>query len=165
MEPCIIHIYSIGNMRNILSHAVPTDYRLALNASIYYANISSDTPLNTPVFRIKLSITANENPVDISIRFFRSVQIQSLFEFEGSSDNPITISSGDLQTLGNERIFYTSINLVADPDTQFPDDDDYPVELHLTIALVVLFSPDFTTAEFISEGLGYILRAPGKSYS
>ena len=143
---------------------MPANYTAALNASIYYANISSDTPLNTPVFRIRLSIDANENPIDISIRFFQTAIIQSLFEFEGSSDNPITISSGDLQTVGNDRIFDTSINLAADPATEFPDEDDYPVELDLTIILVVLFD-DFSTVADFSEGLGYILRTPGKSYS
>ena len=143
---------------------MPANYTAALNASIYYANISSDTPLNTPVFRIRLSINANENPLDISIRFFQTAIIQSLFEFEGSSDNPITISSGDLQTVGNDRIFDTSINLAADPATEFPDEDDYPVELDLAIVLAVLFD-DFSIVADFSEGLGYILRTPGKSYS
>ena len=150
---------------DMFSHAaVPADYRVALNASIYYANISSDTPLNTPVFRIRLSINNNEeNPIDISIRFSQTSRIQNLFEFEGSSNNPIAISSGDLQTVGNDRIFDTSINLVADPATEFPDEDDYPIELDLTISLVVLF-PDFSSVEIISNGLGYILQAQGKSY-
>ena len=140
------------------------NYRAALNASIYYANISSDTPLNTPVFRIRLSINANENPIDISIRFFQTVQIENLFEFEGSSNNRIDVSPGDhLQTVGNDRIFDTSINLIADPATEFPDEDDYPVELDLTISLVVLFSSDISTAEANSEGLGYILQPPGES--
>ena len=150
-------------MCDMFSHAVPADYRAVLNASIYYANISSDTPLNTPVFSIRLSINANENPVDITIRFSQTAQIQSLFEFEGSSDNRIEVSSGDLQTVGNDRIFDTSINLVADPATVFPDEDDYPVELDLSIILVVLFD-DFSTVADFSDGLGYILRAPGKSY-
>ena len=136
------------------------NYRAALNASIYYANISSATPLNTPVFRIRVSINGNESPVDISVRFFQHAQIQSLFEFEGSSNNPIDISSGDLQTVGNDRIFDTSINLVADPATEFPDEDDYPVELDLSISLVVFFSSDISTAEANSEGLGYILQPP-----
>ena len=139
------------------------NYRAALNASIFYANISSDTPLNTPVFRIRLSIDANENPLDISIRFFQTVQIENLFELEGSSNNRIVISSGDLQTVGNDRIFDTSINLVADPATEFPDAEDYPVELDLTISLVVFFSSDISTAEANSEGLGYILQPPGES--
>ena len=142
-------------------HAVSADYRAALNASIYYANISSDTPLNTPVFRIRLIINNNEEPAnDIVIRFFQTNQIQNLFEFEGSSDNKIEISSGDLQTVGNHRIFNTSINLVADPEIEF---DNFPIELDLTISMVVLFS-DFIPVEFNSDGFGYILPA-GKSYS
>ena len=159
-----MYISTVLQIYYILSHAVPADYRTALNASIYYANISSDTPLNTPVFRIRLSINANENPLDISIRFFQIAQIQILFEFEGSSDNPITISPGDLQTVGNDRIFDTSINLVAHPATEFPDAEDYPVELDLTITLVLLFS-DFHAVEVNSHGRGYILQATGKSYS
>ena len=159
-----MYISTVLQICDTFSHAVPADYRAVLNASIYYANISSDTPLNTPVFRIRLSINTNENPIDISIRYFQTAQIQSLFEFEGSSNNPITISPGDFQTVGNERIFDTSINLVADPATQFPDAEDYPVELDLTITFAVLFG-DFSNAADSSDGLGYILRAPGKSYS
>ena len=144
---------------------MPADYRAALNASIYYANISSDTPLNTPVFRIRLSINTNENPLDIFIRFFQTVQILNLFEFESGigGSNYIDISFGDLQTDGSEWVFDTSINLVADPATEFPDEDDYPVELDLTIIVALLFD-DFSTTEDSSDGLGYILRA-GKTYS
>ena len=152
---CIIVLHSVI-LSNTFSHAVAANYRAALNASIYYANISSDTPLNTPVFRIRLSINANENPADISIRFFQTAQIKSLFEFEGSSNNTIDISSGDLQTVGNERIFDTSINLVADPATEFPDAEAYPVELDLTIVLVVLFDV-MTIVPETSFGLGHII--------
>ena len=152
---CIIVLHSVI-LSNTFSHAVAVDYKAALNASIYYANISSDTPLNTPVFRIRLSINANENPIDISIRFFQTAQIKSLFEFEGSSNNTIDISSGDLQTVGNERIFDTSINLVADPATEFPDAEAYPVELDLTIALVVVFDV-MTIVPETSFGLGHII--------
>ena len=157
----IKHVYVIIILHSVIlsntfSHTVPADYRAALNASIYYANISSDTPLNTPVFRIRLSINANENPIDISIRFFQTVQIKSLFEFEGSSNNRIDISPGELQTVGNDRIFDTSINLVALPATEFPDAEDYPVELDLTIALVVVFDV-MTIVQENSFGLGHII--------
>ena len=151
-----MYISTVLQICDMLSHAVSANYRVALNASIYYADISSDTPLNTPVFRIRLIINANENPLDITMRFFQTAQIQNLFEFEGSSNNTIDISSGDLQTVGNNRIFDTSINLVAHPATEFPDAEDYPVELDLTISLVVLFSSDISTAEINSKGLGYI---------
>ena len=158
-----MYISTVLQICDTFSHAVPADYRAALNASIYYANISIDTPLNTPAFRIRLSINANENPLDISIRFSQTVQIQRLFEFEGSNNDRIDISSGDLQTVGNDRIFDISIILVADPISEFPDAVDYPVELDLTILLAVLFD-DFSTTEDSSDGLGYILPA-GKSYS
>ena len=160
-----MYISTVLQICDTFSHSVPADYRAALNASIYYANISSDTPLNTPVFRIRLSINTNENPIDISIRFIQTVQVQNLFEFEGSSNNTIDVLSGDLQTVGNDRIFDTSINLVAHPATEFPEAEDYPVELDLTIALVVLFIPDFNPVEINSHGLGYILQARGKNYS
>ena len=140
------------------SHTVPADYRAALNASIYYANINSVTPLNTPVFRIRLSINTNEIPVDITMRFFETAQILNLFEFESGigGSNYIDIPPGDLQTDGSSQIFDASINLVADPATEFPDAEDYPVELDLTISLVVLFSSDFTAVEINSKGLGFI---------
>ena len=172
-----MYISTVLLICDMFSHAVPANYTAALNASIYYANISSDTPLNTPVFRIRLSINANEeDPLAIFISFIPTVGIQNLFEFEGSSNDTIDVPSGDLHTVGNDRIFDTSINLVADPATEFPDEDDYPVELDLTIFLVVFFSditvvefnstlPDFNTVEFNSHGLGYILQATGNSYS
>ena len=161
-----MYISTVLQKCDTFSRTVPADYRAVLNASIYYANISSDTPLNTPVFSIRLSINANENPLDISIRFFQTVPIQNLFEFEGSSNNRIIldISSGDLQTVGNERIFDTSINLIAHPATEFPDAEDYPVELNLTISFVVFFS-DFHAVEVNSHGRGYILQTTGESYS
>ena len=143
---------------DMFTHAVSANYRAALNASIYYANINSVTTLNTPVFRIRLSINTNENPIDITMRFFETAQILNLFEFESGvgGTNYIDIPPRDLQTDGSSQIFDTSINLVADPATEFPDAEDYPVELDLTISLVVLFSSDFTAVEINSKGLGFI---------
>ena len=143
-----------------MSLLVPADYRIALNATIYYAEISTDTPLNTPVYRIRISINENEEPIDISVRFFQTGQINSLFEFESNTaDNRRDISLDEFQTIGNERVFDTSINLVADPTLQF-EEDDYPVELDLTIQFVV-FTQDFTSIQDISSGLGSIQQAPG----
>ena len=143
-----------------VSLSVPVDYRVALNATIYHAEISTDTPLNTPVYRIRISINVNEEPIDISVRFFQTGQINSLFEFEGNtSDNTRDISTVELQTIGNESVFDTSINLVADPGSQFGE-DDYPVELNLTIEFVVL-TQNFTVIEDTSQGLGSIQQSPG----
>ena len=138
---------------------VPADYRLALNATIYYTDISSDTPLNTPVYWIRASINIIENPLDISIRLSQTGQINNLLEFEGGDINVINILVSNLQTVGNEGVFDTSINLVADPASEFGE-DDFPVELDLTIMFVVLFEDD--ALQVISQGLGSIQRAPGK---
>ena len=141
--------------------SVPADYRIALNATIYYAEISTDTPLNTPVYRIRISINENEEPIDISVRFFQTGQINSLFEFEGNTtDNRRDISLDEFQTIGNERVFDTSINLVADPASQFGE-DDYPVELNLTIQYIVLNQDLKTVLEGGSQGLGSIQQSPG----
>ena len=143
-----------------MSLSVPANYRIALNATIYYAEISTDTPLNTPVYSIRISINVNEEPIDISVRFFQTGQINSLFEFEGNTaDNRRDISTEELQTIGNERVFDTSINLVAHPGSQFGE-DDYPVDLDLTIQFVV-FTQDFVSIQDTSEGLGSIQQAPG----
>ena len=167
MEPCIVHIYCVTIIMIIYDYfsTVPANYGAVLNATVYYANISSDTTLNTPVFRIRLSIDT-VNTLDISIRLFRSAQIQSLFEFEGSTDdsNRIDIPPGDLQTDGSAQVFDTSINLVADPVTVFTNESAYPLDLDLTISLVVFFLGSGTT-ENNSVGLVHILRAPGKNYS
>ena len=139
---------------------MPADYRIALNATIYYAEISTDTPLNTPVYRIRISINVNEEPIDISVRFFQTGQINSLFEFEGNTaDNRRDISTKELQTIGNDRVLDTSINLVADPASQFGE-DDYPVDLDLTIQFVVI-TQDFLSIEDTSRGLGSIQPLPG----
>ena len=139
---------------------MPADYRIALNATIYYAEISTYTPLNTPVYRIRISINVNEEPIDIDVRFFQTGQINSLFEFEGNTtDNRRDISTDELQTIGNDRVLDTSINLVADPASQFGE-DDYPVNLDLTIQFVV-FTQDFMSIQDISKGLGSIQPPPG----
>ena len=99
---------------------------------------------------------------DISVRFFQTGQINSLFEFEdNTADNRRDISLDEFQTIGNERVFDTSINLVADPASQF-EEDDYPVKLGLTIQLGV-YTQNLSFIEAISEGLGSIEKAPGMS--
>ena len=143
------------------SLSVPADYSIAMNATIYYAEISTDTPLNTPVYRIRISINVNLEPIDISVRFFQTEQINSLFKFEGNTtaNDSRDISMNELLTIGNERVFDTSINLVADPASQF-EEDDYPVELGLTIQFLV-FTQEFMDIQDISEGLGSIKPYPG----
>ena len=145
---------------SITSLLVPTDYMVALNATIYYAEISADTQLNTPVYMIRISINVNVQPIDMSLRFFQTGQINSLFEFkDNTTHNGRDISVVELQSVGNERVFDTSIHLVADPASQFGE-EDYPVELNIVIQLVVL-TQNFTIIQTISQGLGSIYQPPG----
>ena len=71
----------------IIVFVVSDDFRLALNATVYYAVINSDTAVNTPVYKIRASVNENENPIDMSITLTKTLQINSLFEFEGVSNN------------------------------------------------------------------------------
>ena len=136
------------------------DFRLALNATVYYAVINSDTEVNTPVYRIRASVNVNENLTDMSITLTQTGQINNLFDFEGGSNNRIDISLSDLETFGNERVFDTQINLVEDPATEF-DEADYPVELDIEIQFIVLFATN-EALQVTSKGLGSIQKAPGE---
>ena len=139
---------------------VSADFRLALNATIYYADIRSDTQVNSSVYKLRASVNVNENPIDMSITLTQTGQINNLFDFEGGSNNRIGISLSDLVTIGNERVFDTQINLVADPATEFAE-DDYPVELDIEIQYIVLFATN-EALQVTSRGLGRILKAPGE---
>ena len=139
---------------------MPADYRLALNATVYYADIRSDTQVNSPVYRLRASVNMNEIPIDMSITLTQTGQINNLFDFEGGSNNRIGISLSDLVTIGNERVFDTQINLVDDPASEF-DEDDYPVELDIDIQFVVLFATN-EALQVTSRGLGSITEAPGE---
>ena len=145
-----------------LFFAVTTDYVALLNATIYYAEISTETPMNTPVFRIRLSINADRNPLDVVLRFYQP-RIQDLFEFENGENNGIEISFPSGFTLiGNEYIFDTSINFLADEAAldRFSI-DSYPLELDITITLSLLLG-DLTPYGDSAQAIGSIFLAPGK---
>ena len=74
--------------------AVPDNYIALLNATVYYAEISSETPMNTPVFRIRLSVERDDDedpPLDIALTFNQNQMVQDLFEFENGDENSIDI--------------------------------------------------------------------------
>ena len=129
------------------------DFRLALNATVYYAVIDSDTAVNTPVYRLRASINVNENPIDVSFTLAQTGQIDNLFDVEG-----IFLNQFDT-TIGNEKVFDTTINLVNDPTLEF-DEEDYPVELDIDIQFIVLFASNVPLSSS-SKGRGSIQRAPG----
>ena len=136
---------------------------LALNATIYHAVIHNDHPLNTPVFRIRAIIENSDNvvPADLSLSLSQTGQINNLFEFEdGTSNDRLSIPFEDFVDNGNERVYDTAIILVADPGTEF-ENEDYPVPLDITIRFVGLFIVPNAALNFNSRGTGNILQAPG----
>ena len=119
-----------------------SDSNIALNASVYYADIHIRHPLNTPVFRIRAFFRSIEN-IDIArISLSQTGQINKLFEFEGVTNNSNTISvpvtGNNLDTLDDYRVFDTSINLVQHPDTEFAE-TGYPVPLMIDITFEVFY--------------------------
>ena len=133
---------------------VTPGFQIALNATIYYANISSDTPLNTPVYRIRAIINSTLYFLD---SLSQTQQINILLEFEGGVNDRITVTESDLATIDEVKVFDTSITLVAEPGTDF----EYPVELGIDIQLVVLTGVG-VIEQVVSSGIGYILEAPGQ---
>ena len=148
------------NLVTNLFLVVSANFRLALNATVYYADINNDTEVNTPVYRIRASININEIPLDMVIQLSQTGQINNLFDFDGVSDDTINIALDDLVTIGNERVFDTTINLVSETGSEF-DDNDYPVELDIDIQFVVLFVTN-EALQVTSKARGSIQRAQGE---
>ena len=128
---------------------MPSDV-IALNATIYYANVHVDQPLNTPVFKIRAFFGSTTNFINAHMRLSQTGQINKLFEFEGvANDN----NSIDITNLGGASVFDTSINLVQHPDTEFSD-SEYPVTLSMDITFEVFY---VNTADHVtSKGMGSI---------
>ena len=131
---------------------------IALNATVYYADIHIGHPLNTPVFKIRAFFRSTAN-IDVArISLSQTGQINKLFEFEGVTNNSNTIgvpvTGNNLDTVGDYKVFDTSINLVQDPDTEFAE-TGYPVPLMIDITFdVFYFIGSFD--QVISRGRGSI---------
>ena len=135
---------------------------IALNATVYYADIHIGHPLNTPVFRIRAFFRSIENIDVATISLSQTGQINKLFEFEGVTNNSNTIGipvmGNNLDTLDDYRVFDTSINLVQDPDTEFAE-TGYPVPLMIDITFEVFYfgsNFDDNVDQVISRGRGSI---------
>ena len=136
-----------------------SDYQLALNTTVYYANILSNTPLNTPVYRIRAII--NAPLIEILVLQLRTGQNNEsdLFEFEGGINERITKSDSELVYIGSKRVVDAVINLVADPSMLF-ETENYPIQLGFDILLIVFLPGEAIQA--ISRGLGTIKLPLGK---
>ena len=136
-------------------------YTVALNATVYYAEIHSDYPLNTPVFSIRVYVSSTVGLLDLLISLSQTGEINNLFEFEGGDNDRITINIDNLVPVGGDHyVFDTSINLVQEPEFE---EDEYPVNLDIDVGLVGLYSPDVAVQE-LSIAMGQILNTPGEPY-
>ena len=133
----------------------------SLNATHYYAVITTDTPLNSSVFKIRITLNMSADPLDISIRLNQNQLIQNLFEFEGGMDDTLTIFYSEFQVIGDVRVYNTSINLVKNPITEYPNKNDYPIRIDLQITFS-LFTSTFEPIVETAKGFGTIELAPGK---
>lgn len=145
-------------MENIThcSFAVPTDYIALLNATLYYAEISSETLTNTPVFRIRVSINRDENPLDVSLNFNQNSLVRNLFEFENGENDGLDVAfPSDFDVSDDEYTYDTSLNFV--PEREIESD----IELDITISLSVLRG-DISPYGHSVGAIGRIFLAPGK---
>ena len=139
---------------------MPSGYTVAMNATVYFAEIYSDFPLNTPVFSIRVIVSSIDDLLDLFISLSQTGHINNLFEFEGGSNNRIGITTADLVSNGDHYVFDVSINLVEDPATEF-EESDYPVELDIDLSLVGLYFPDMAIQE-LSVAVGSIMNTPSE---
>ncbi|CAI8037842.1 Neurogenic locus notch homolog protein 1 [Geodia barretti] len=147
-----------GNGTTGQCQQLPTSYDIALNATVYYAEILSDYPLNSSVFKIRVYFSSTVGLLDAHISLSQTGQINNLFEFEGGRYDTISVSTGDFISIGDHSVFDTAINLVRRPGAVFAE-SDYPVDLHISITLNTLFSPDVSPHRQ-SIGSGTIYLAP-----
>ena len=133
---------------------------LSLNATTYYANLTSETPLDTAAFYLQLSINLNfvMEISNVVLRFNQNQLVQRLFEFEHGQNN-VYDATDDLQTNGSQAIVRTSLNLV-----ELPAANEYPVDVDMTITVSLLYeeSSAFLTDETSARGIASIVMAPGE---
>ena len=143
------------------SNVVSSNYVLSLNATTYYANLTSETPLDTAVFYLQLSINLSIVPemaiCDVVLRFNQNQLVQRLFEFE-HGDNNVYHAINDLQSNGSQTIVRTSLNL-----TELPAANEYPVDVDMTITVSLLYmvSNMYFTDDTSARGIASIVMAPG----
>lgn len=142
---------------------MPPDYVVSLNATAYYANLTSETPLDTAVFYLQLSINLNIVPemniCNVVLRFNQNQLVQRLFEFEHGQNN-VYDATEDLQTIGSQGVVRTSLNLVA-----LPAENEYPVDVDMTIRVSLLYmvSPSvYLTNDTSARGIASVVMAPGE---
>ena len=102
------------------------------------------------------------NILHSSLRFNQGEEVEELFNLEGTNADviePLIYQNGI-----SENVFETSIILVSDPSMVI---GGLPLELDLTINIAgiyqITFNDPLVAFSTISEGIGTIFQAPGKT--
>ena len=140
---------------------VSSDYILSLNATQYYANLNSETPLNTTAFHIQLSINLDlvtlSDIDELTFRFFQNQLVQDLFEFEESGESNRFVATDYIQAANDETgVVNAPINLVT-----LPEDSLYPIEIYMTVLVSLLYSTSIASST-TAKAVGSIVLAPGE---
>ena len=137
---------------------MPLDYTIALNATVYYAEIYSNHPLSTPVFTIRAIINALSEVSNVSVAL-QGDEHNNLFALEGGGIQ-VTVGQNEQVTTGdNMRAADISLSLAGDLETHF-EQDHYPVELQFEISLIA-FPPNQILTK-TSTAIVKICLSPGK---
>ena len=137
---------------------MPLDYTIALNATVYYAEIYIDHPLSTPVFRFRAIINALSEVSDVSVTL-QGDEHNNLFVLEGGGIQATVQQSEQVTTGDNMRAADISLSLAGDLETQF-EQDRYPVELQFEISLIAFPTNQILTKT--STAIVKICLSPGK---
>ena len=141
-------------------HSVPSDYDLMFNATQYFAHLNSETPINSVVFYMQLSINLNSislpDVTSLNFRLSQSQLVQNLFEFQGgTSENQIEAVDHIQMIDSNTARVGAAIILVA-----HPPDTYYPIDIHMTIRALLVSATGGSVIE-TSQATGSIVRATG----
>jgi hypothetical protein len=136
---------------------VPADRSVALNATVYYAQIYRNNSQSTPVFTVRAIISASLPQINSLVITLHEDENSNFF---GGISQMITRSESDLVTVGNQRVTDFSF-LASNLDTRF-NEDDFPVEWFITINLTVSLPSE--TLHDTSRGLVKICLSPGKTF-
>lgn len=142
---------------------VPNDYIISLNATRYYTNLDSETPVETPAFHMELSINLGRVTLsdidEIRFRFYQNALVQNLFEFENGTGMNTFIATDYVQSAdGETAIVNATILLVT-----LPEAGDYPIEIDMTLSVLINVNSLSLVNTITAEAVGSIVLAPGTS--
>ena len=157
----IIIILHHINANLSLFFTVPDNYKISLNATQYYIQLTSETPLNSVVLSIQLYINLYLIPVasimDLSIRLNQNQLVQSLLEFQDGKNDRYEVDKNNITNNDGTGVITSAIKLV-----ELPQEDDYPVTLDLFLTVTILYNNFFSSYSTSAMATGSITLPQSK---